>query len=61
VPGAAACVARHVVSRFIGDPERVRSLIGWVATADLCAEFERPVRHLTSSSDPRVAHRQALA
>jgi len=40
------------VSRFIGDPARARSLLGWTATADLRTEFERLVRNLAIAPPP---------
>jgi UDP-glucose 4-epimerase len=40
------------VSRFIGDPTRARSLLGWTATVDLRMEFERLVRNLAAGPSP---------
>lgn len=37
---------RFDVSRFIGDPMRAKSLLGWSATANLSLEFEQLVRRL---------------
>lgn len=36
------------VSRFVGDPARARSLLGWAATRDLRSEFARLVREIAA-------------
>jgi nucleoside-diphosphate-sugar epimerase len=43
------------VSRFIGDPSRARSLLGWTAKADLRSEFLKLVAALGSLDQARSA------